>query len=126
MLKKDDPTKPQGFDAIIDGASADPVTYMRLCRPGGYLVTYGGTAGALQKVNMTQMFLRHDEYRGSTMGSDREFADMMDFVKKHSLKPVVSNVYKGLENGEDAFEAMRLGKQFGKLVVEIRSPPSKL
>lgn len=65
--------------------------------------------------------LKNIELKGSTMGSRKEFADMMEFVRTHQLKPVVSRVVKGLEiepiNG--LFEDMKKGSQFGKLVVEV-------
>ena len=76
--------------------------------------------------------LANIELKGTTMGSRREFRDMVTFVNKHKIKPVVSRVVKGLDkldaiNG--LFEEMDAGKQFGKLVIEIdgrSGSPSKL
>ena len=66
--------------------------------------------------------LRNIEVRGSTMGSRKEFKDMIDFLKKTKANPVVSRVVVGIENLEgieSLFEDMKGGKQMGKLVVEI-------
>ncbi|KAK5153014.1 hypothetical protein LTR16_012627, partial [Cryomyces antarcticus] len=66
--------------------------------------------------------LKNIEVRGSTMGSRKEFADMVEFVKTKQLRPVVSRVVHGLDNIEGIdglFEDMKKGSQFGKLVVEI-------
>jgi len=46
---------------------------------------------------------------------------MLQFVTKHKLRPVVSQVWQGLESAEEAFEVMRQGRQFGKLVLQIKS-----
>lgn len=65
--------------------------------------------------------LKNIELKGSTMGSRKEFADMMEFVLNKQLKPVVSRVVQGLEIGpiDSLFDDMNKGSQFGKLVVEI-------
>jgi len=75
--------------------------------------------------------LNNIELKGSTMGSRQEFQDMVVFVNKEKITPVVSRVVKGIENVEDIdslFDDMKKGTQFGKLVVEIADgkSPSKL
>ena len=68
--------------------------------------------------------MRNIELRGSTMGSRREFAEMVAFVADKKLKPVVSRVVRGIDNhsGIDGlFDDMKNGSQFGKLCVEIAS-----
>ena len=62
------------------------------------------------------------ELKGTTMGSRKEFKDMVAFVKEKKIRPIVSKVAKGLDNLKDIdelFEQMRNGSQFGKLVVEV-------
>ena len=66
--------------------------------------------------------LNNIELKGSTMGSRKEFKDMIAFVNENKIKPVVSRVVKGLENIGDIdtlFDDMKKASQFGKLVVEI-------
>ena len=65
--------------------------------------------------------LKNIELKGSTMGSRKEFADMMEFVRTHKLKPVVSRVVQGFDLAaiDTLFDDMKKGSQFGKLVVEI-------
>jgi len=68
--------------------------------------------------------LKNIEIRGSTMGSRAEFKDMVEFVRTHKIRPVISRTVQGLENLEaidTLFEDMKKGSQFGKLVVEIGS-----
>ena len=65
--------------------------------------------------------LKNIEVKGSTMGSRKEFKDMMDFIKAKKAKPSVSRVVQGLDLDaiNSLFDEMKQGSQFGKLVVEI-------
>lgn len=66
--------------------------------------------------------LNNLELKGSTMGSRKEFKDMVAFVSDKKIKPVVSRTVKGIDNIEeidDLFQDMKKGSQFGKLVIEI-------
>jgi D-arabinose 1-dehydrogenase-like Zn-dependent alcohol dehydrogenase len=94
------------------------------------VVQYGMTVAP--KMDWTMVAnLMNVELRGTTMGSRKEFKDMVAFVDEKKIKPVVSRVVKGLDNIEDIntlFDDMKNGSQFGKLVIEIAdgSSPSKL
>jgi D-arabinose 1-dehydrogenase-like Zn-dependent alcohol dehydrogenase len=66
--------------------------------------------------------LKNIDLRGSTMGSRREFADMVSFVSNKNLRPVISRTVTGLDNLEGInglFEDMKNASQFGKLVIEL-------
>ncbi len=70
---------------------------------------------------LMQAVLKNIEVKGSTMGSRKEFKDMVNFISTNKVKPVVSRVAQGFDldaiNG--LFEDMKKGSQFGKLVVEV-------
>jgi D-arabinose 1-dehydrogenase-like Zn-dependent alcohol dehydrogenase len=71
---------------------------------------------------LMQAVLKNIEVRGSTMGSRKEFKDMVDFIKKKKIKPVISRTVQGIENLDGInglFDDMNSGTQFGKLVIEI-------
>ncbi|TVY42808.1 putative zinc-type alcohol dehydrogenase-like protein YogA, partial [Lachnellula cervina] len=118
LLPKDRPF----VDAIIDGAGGDVVgKAVRLLKPGGVIVQYGMTVGPKMDWTMSAN-LKNLELKGTTMGSRKEFKDMVTFVKEKKIRPIVSKVANGLDNIKDIdelFEQMRNGSQFGKLVVEI-------
>jgi D-arabinose 1-dehydrogenase-like Zn-dependent alcohol dehydrogenase len=65
--------------------------------------------------------LSNIEVRGSTMGSRKEFADMVQFVCEKKIKPIVSRSVHGLdvEKIDGLFEDMKSASQFGKLVVTL-------
>jgi len=86
------------------------------------IVSYGMTLGPKLPYSMPAV-LKQIEIRGSTMGSRAEFAQMVEFVREKQIRPVVSQVSRGIENLEGLdglFECMKRAEQFGKLVVVLR------
>lgn len=121
------PKERQWIDAIIDGAGGDIVKRgVRLLKHGGVVVSYGMTLGPKLDVPMSAV-LKNIEVRGSTMGSRKEFKEMVRFVNEKRIVPVVSKVVEGLDNlegVEELFQDMKQGKQFGKLVIRIKKGSS--
>lgn len=108
------------FDLIIDGAGGDGVNDLfDLATPGGRVVFYGATRGNPSSVVLRRVFWKQLNILGSTMGSPGDFAEMVEFVDKHKLRPVVDRVF-AMEEGEAAFRHMDEGMQFGKIVVKIK------
>lgn len=72
---------------------------------------------------VAQAFLKNITVSGSTMGSRKEFKDMVDFVKAHRIHPVVSRVLQtsldDIASIDALFDDMKHGSQFGKLVIEF-------
>jgi NADPH:quinone reductase-like Zn-dependent oxidoreductase len=117
LLPKDRPF----LDAVIDGAGGEVVAKVtRLMRDGGRIVSYGMTLGPKIPFTMGAV-LKNIEVLGSTMGSRKEFLEMVAFVKENGVRPVVSRVVKGLEVDklESLWEDMEKGRQFGKLVIRV-------
>lgn len=80
---------------------------------------------------LMQAVLRNIDVRGSTMGSRKEFQEMVDYVKAKKIHPVVSRTLEteidDLAGLDALFEDMKEGKQFGKLVVDFgKNSSSKL
>ncbi len=109
-----------GFDVIIDSAGGDQLnTLLKLLKPGRILVTYGATLGKPSGLDLHRIFWRQLCIQGTTMGNDEEFAEMVEFVQQHRIKPVIDTVY-AFDQILEAFDVMRRGMQFGKLVVEFQ------
>ncbi|KAK5175529.1 uncharacterized protein LTR77_000668 [Saxophila tyrrhenica] len=118
MLPKDR----KQLDAIIDGAGSDIVDKgSKMLKAGGVISIYGMTVSPKMPFLMSAV-LKNIEVRGSTMGSRKEFADMVKFVEQKNLKPVISRSVSGIDNLDGInglFEDMKNSSQFGKLVIEI-------
>ncbi|KAJ3211948.1 hypothetical protein HDU67_004166 [Dinochytrium kinnereticum] len=106
-------------DVVVDGAGGMGFAgFLRVLKAGGIISSYGATSGSKTELVLPNLFLKHIDIRGCTMGNEREFADMISFVEEKKIRPIVSGVYE-LEEYEHAFETMRTSKQFGKLVLRI-------
>lgn len=107
-----------GVDVVIDSAGGEGFNWLlNVCNPQARIAIYGGTRG--KSVFSPQiLFFREIELYGSTMGSDQEFSDMVAFVNEHQIKPVIDSIFS-LSDSEAAYQRMRQGKQFGKIVFRI-------
>ncbi|KAL9114435.1 MAG: hypothetical protein Q9227_001516 [Pyrenula ochraceoflavens] len=110
------------FDVVVDGAGGDVVEKgVKLLKAGSIIVSYGMTLGPKMPFSM-QAVLKNIELKGSTMGSRKEFHDMVEFVREKQIRPIVSRTVQGIDNIDGInglFEDMKKGAQFGKLVVEF-------
>ena len=108
-----------GFDAIIDSAGGDAVNSMLdTLKPGGRFVFFGSTLGNPAKgLQMPKMFFKQARIQGTTMGSQQEFAAMLDWVGQQKIEPVVDRVLP-LDDARAAFQLMEAMGQTGKIVLK--------
>ncbi|MFI5338572.1 MAG: zinc-binding dehydrogenase [Candidatus Methylomirabilales bacterium] len=106
-----------GADLIIDSVGKETWgKALRALRPGGRLVTFGATTGRATEVDIRQVFWNQISILGTTMGSPREFAAMLQLYQVGRLKPVVDSVFP-LRDAPAAHRRMDEGHQFGKIVL---------
>ena len=107
------------FDCIIDGAAGDGLNeLLDLAVAGGRVVLYGATKGNPSELVARRIFWKQLNVLGSTMGSPSDFAEMIAFIAKHKIVPVVDKVFSFSE-GQAALRWMDDARQFGKIVVRI-------
>lgn len=105
-------------DLAIDGAGGDSwARCVNVLRPGGRLVSYGATAG-LAQLDLRKHFWKQLNILGSTMGSERDFAQMVALVDAGKLRPRVDSVVP-LAQAAEALGRMGHGEHMGKLVLRI-------
>ena len=123
------PSTRKRIDAIIDGAGGDIVkSGVRVLKHNGVIVSYGMTIGPTVPFPMKAV-LRNIQLVGTTMGSRKDFHDMVGFVGMKKIRPVISHVVRGIDEMnevENLFRIMAQGTQFGKLVVQLRDPGTRL
>jgi NADPH:quinone reductase-like Zn-dependent oxidoreductase len=108
-----------GADVVVDSIGEKTwEASLRALRPGGRLVTCGATTGPLVTLDIRRLFWFQWSLLGSTMGSLREFAEIMALAHAGTLWPVIDSVVP-LEEGRAAYERMARGEQLGKLVIEV-------
>lgn len=113
-------TGKRGVDVVIDSAGRDswPGSLGALGRRGR-LVACGGTTGPIVEVDVRRMFWNQWTLMGSTMSNEAEFAAVMDEFVAGRLTMPVDSVFP-LEEGVQAFRRLESGRQFGKVVLEVR------
>jgi zinc-binding alcohol dehydrogenase/oxidoreductase len=108
-----------GFDVVIDSAAGTGFSKLvKACNPGGRISIYGGTTGKIDNVSPQIIFWKQISIFGSSMGSDKDFMEMLSFVEKHKIKPVVDSIFE-LHDYNKAFLRLESGEHFGKVVMKI-------
>ncbi|BBI33492.1 zinc-binding dehydrogenase [Cohnella abietis] len=106
-------------DLILD--SIGPATfphYFDIIKPNGRIVMFGASSGDRMEIPMRSIFFPQISIIGTSMGSSEEFADMLQFMERHSLRPIIDRVYS-LPDTAEAFHRMQLGEQFGNIGIKI-------
>lgn len=109
----------ESIDIVIDSVGA--ATFNRslsLLKQGGTFVLFGATAGDEVRFNLREFFYGQYHLLGTTMGSREELREMLKFIEKHNIKPVVGHSYP-LDQIADAFQLLEENKQYGKIAITI-------
>jgi len=107
------------MNVIIDSAGGEGYgKLLQLAAPGGRIVNYGATAGLPETVDLLKVFWKQLRLLGSTMGSPRDFADMLELVTSQKLRPVLDESFP-LEQANQALTRMSHCEQFGKIVLTM-------
>jgi len=85
--------------------------------PGGRLVTCGATTGYDARLDLRYLFSKQWSLLGSFMGTMGELHQVLKFVFRKQLKPVIDRVYP-LSEIRSAHERLENKEQFGKVVVK--------
>ncbi len=111
--------KTGGMDLIIDSAGGEGFgNLITLAKFGGRIVFYGITAGFWNQVQAAPAFWKQIDIKGSTMGSDKEFEQMLRFVTERKIVPRISRIF-ALKEANEAFKYMKNQQQLGKIVLKI-------
>jgi NADPH:quinone reductase-like Zn-dependent oxidoreductase len=112
-----DLTDRRGVDVVVDYIGADTwVRSLRSARRGGRVLTCGATSGFAPQTDLRHIFFRQLQVIGSTMGSHRDFLDVMKCVFRGQLKPVIDRVLP-LEQARKGHELIEQRAIFGKIVL---------
>jgi NADPH:quinone reductase-like Zn-dependent oxidoreductase len=103
---------------ILDSAGGDEInTLVNAVAPGGTIVFYGATRGKPTTLDMPKIFFKQLDLRGTSMGTDGEFADMVRFFTRTRAQPVIDRVFP-LSQAAEAMQRMMDAEQMGKIVLD--------
>ena len=110
-------TQRRGVDVVFEhvGAATWEKSLMCLAR-GGRLVTCGATTGADVRVDVRYLFGRQLSILGSYMGSKAELLELLPFLFRRQLKPVIDCGFP-LAEAQAAHRRMEERELFGKIVL---------
>ncbi|WP_307893733.1 quinone oxidoreductase family protein [Bacillus swezeyi] len=104
-------------DIILD--SIGPATfanYFDVIKPNGRIVNFGASSGDSINLPLRSLFFPQISIIGTSMGSLEEFRQMLAFMERHSLKPIIDQAFS-LSEAVHAFKRMANGEQFGKIAL---------
>jgi zinc-binding alcohol dehydrogenase/oxidoreductase len=107
-----------GFDVVLDpvGTWADSVSALR---PGGRLVVLGASRGTEATLDTRAFYFGQHSLLGTTMGSPRDFGDLLRLMESHDVRPPVVDCTLPLDDAALAHAHLESGACFGKVVLTV-------
>ncbi len=110
-------TAKKGVDVVVEHVGiATWQKSLESLAPAGRLVTCGATTGYDARVDLRFLFSKQWSLLGSFMGTMGELHQVLKFVFRKQLKPVIDSVYP-LSEIRAAHERLERKEQFGKVIV---------
>lgn len=108
-----------GIDLSVDSIGGEGFNkLLSLGKIGSRIVSFGATRGPIPNLVLPNMTVKEISVIGSTMGSPRDFADMVKFVEEHEIHPILDSTYS-LEKATEALFRMEKGENLGKIILAI-------
>jgi zinc-binding alcohol dehydrogenase/oxidoreductase len=107
------------FDVVLDSAGTNWPQLVESLVPAGTLVSIGRTSSENGQIPIHQLFIGQRRVVGSTMGSPREFAALLEHVQASSWVPLVDSSH-GFATPDLAFERLDSRDRVGKVVFEAK------
>lgn len=111
-------TNKRGVDVVIDNVGTTFQSSLKTLRKGGRLLTVGNSAAPRFEIDNRYIFAKHLSILGSTMGTLKDFNEVMGLVFAGKLKPVLDKTYS-LKDAAIAQERLWSGENFGKITLDI-------
>jgi len=105
-----------GFDLILDPVGRWTESVQAL-RPGGRLVVLGANAAQTALMDIRSFYFGQFDLLGTTMGSARDFAGLLQMIEDHSVNPPAVDREFPLDQAAAAHEYLEGGNVFGKCVL---------
>jgi NADPH:quinone reductase-like Zn-dependent oxidoreductase len=107
------------LDIVIDGSGNETINKcIEKINYGGKIILYGASNGKVKDMDLFKIFWKQITIYGTTMGSDNDFKEMLEFVSVKKIKPVIHNRFN-LDDINEAVLYLSESKQFGKVIIDI-------
>jgi NADPH:quinone reductase-like Zn-dependent oxidoreductase len=109
-----------GVDLVVDHAGAATwQTSISSLKPGGRMAVCGMTSGNEATVPVRLFYTKQIVMTGALMGTRRQLQELVNFVVRKKIRPVIDSVVS-LEKTGEAHKKMEAGQHFGKILIDCR------
>ena len=107
------------FDVVADIVGGDSFGgWLEALRRGGCYVTSGAIAGPIVELDLRTLYLNDLQLQGATVYAPQVFADLVGYIERGEVRPVVGGVYP-LEEIRAAQQAFGAKSHIGSLVLTV-------
>ena len=103
---------------VVDNVGTTFPLSFRALRKGGRLLTVGNTGAPQFEIDNRYIFAKHISIIGSTMGTLKDFEQVMSLVVAGKLNPVVDTTFD-LKDAALSHERLENNQQMGKITLAI-------
>lgn len=107
-----------GADIVLDSVGVTWAASLSLLKPGGRLVSCGGTGGSEVTIDVRALYLQQKRILGTKMGSPSDFRALLALLAEGAVRPIVDSV-RPLAEAAAAHVRMESSEQFGKLILAV-------
>jgi len=111
-------TEGHGADIIVETAGNTLDKSLAASAFGGFIGVVGFLGGSETTLPIRNLIGPMVRIQGIAVGSRARFEAMNRAISMHQLRPVVDRVFP-LEHAAEAFELMKAGRHFGKIVITL-------
>lgn len=110
---------PERVDAVMETVGEATWGHsLASLRPGGRIVVAGATTGPFPAAGLDLLSAREISVLGCTLGTRRQFAQLIQFCETTGIRPVIDRVLP-LAAAREGMAALAAGQVFGKLVFAV-------
>jgi NADPH:quinone reductase-like Zn-dependent oxidoreductase len=112
-------TDGRGADVVVEvgGTGTLPQSFKAI-RRGGHIPVIGALTGAQMDLAVYELIMTNAHLHGIGVGNRAGYEEMMSFVDKHRISPVIHRTYP-FDDAATAMQDISKGEHFGKLVIRI-------
>jgi NADPH:quinone reductase-like Zn-dependent oxidoreductase len=118
-LAAKDLTGGRGVDIVVEVGGTNTLgESFRAVRRGGHIPVIGALTGAKMDILVYDLIMTNAHVHGISVGNRSDCEDMMRFVEKHRITPVIDRNY-AFDDAANAIRDIDEGEHFGKLTITI-------
>lgn len=107
----------EGVDITLDVAGQATIAQSILSvKEHGFVGLVGFMSGSKLSFDVFPLIMNYIRLQGYSVGNAQDLADLVNAVEKNNLKPVVDSIYN-VNQTKQAFEKLKSGEAFGKIVI---------